>query len=324
MYNYIVFYSFVRNIVNKVFNRNKINLSDGVYEIEDRDKINQYSSIVWMIMQNSYSKLGGFKSYKTKEEMANIISLLTICVLRNKIVAAAIYRDDLGGQKLNGCGTIDGRRESKDMLRKAIQSDIENLQKWHWVEVSYPLEKWFKELNGNPIPSQMAARLLHKSKSKITCLEDGVHYQRQLGVGEGNIVTKAIYGFKDKNTYDIVMKRLEEYTGFDSYDDFKNNINSSPRITEDIDYLSNNQNEKVSEAIEIIIQFGNLYEDGCYEVSPKMYEYLKYALDVLQNTEDKNQQILSCIRSGRQYLKSFLVLQMHTYNEADYLLAPLE
>lgn len=313
----------VRNIVNRIFKTNYVPFVDGVYDIDERNEMKKYSSIIWNIMQASYLKLGGFKSYRNKDEMINTISLLTICVLKNKIVAAAIYRDDLGGQKLNGCGTIDGSPESKRLLRQVIRDDIDNLQKWHWVEVSYPLEKWFKELNGNPIPSQMAANLLHKSRNKIIPLGDGVHYQRQIGIDVNDVVTKAIYGFKDQSTYDKVMKRLEEYTGFDSYDNFKNYINSQFEINEETEYLSNHPNEEVLIAIEMIIQLGNLYEEGLYEISPKMYDLLKDALNVLQNTQDKTKQVLSCIRSGSQYLKSFSVIQMHTYDEADYIMAPL-
>ena len=168
----------VSNSLYKLLGR--VPLDNGIYNLENREDIIQYAPTIWKIMVNSYSKLDGFRSYRNKNDMANSVSLATICVQNHKIVAAAIYRDNIGGQKLNGCGTIDGSEKSKDLLRQVIKDDIENLQKWHWVEVSYPLEKWFKEMNGNPIPSNMAASLLHKSKSKITPLEDGVHYKRQI------------------------------------------------------------------------------------------------------------------------------------------------
>lgn len=318
------FRNIIRNVLNKVLMRRQVPLADGIYEFEDRNEIKKYSSIVWDIMQKSYSKLGGFKSYKSKEDMENLVSLMVICVLNKQVVASAIYRDDLGGQKLNGCGTIDGRLESKKMLKQVIQNDIQHFQKWHWVEVSYPLEEWFKEFNGSPIPTQLVASLLHKNKRKILPLNDGVHYKRQIGKDSENLVTKVIYGFKDKSTYDKVMDKLEEYTGFSSYEEFKNHINSLPKLKEEIESLSNHPNKEVSIAMEIIIQFGNLYEDGIYDISPRMYDYLKLALQTLQNEQEKNRQIESLIRVGTQYLKTFNVLQIHTYDEAEYLLAPLK
>lgn len=77
---------------------------------------------------------------------------------------------------------------------------------------------------------------------------------------------------------------------------------------EEIESLSNHPNKEVSIAMEIIIQFGNLYEDGIYDISPRMYDYLKLALQTLQNKQEKNRQIESLIRVGTQYLKTFNVL----------------
>ena len=36
-------------------------------------------------------------------------------------------------------------RITEEDLGKVVKDDIENLQKWHWVEVSNPLEKCFKD-----------------------------------------------------------------------------------------------------------------------------------------------------------------------------------
>lgn len=287
----------------------RVNYKDRNYDITDRQEIINYSSTIWSILQNSYKELGGFKSYNSKNEMAQTISLLTICVIKHRIVACAIYRDDLGGQKLNGCGTLNGSNEQKKLLRNLIRDDIDNLQKYHWVEVSYPLEKWFKEFNGNPIPSTMVAKLLHKSK--IHELEDGVHYQREIGVNH-EIVTKAIYGFKDENTYNKVMNNLEKYAGFTNYKSFKNHINSLPRIVEEIDYKDNNTDETIALAMEIVIQIGNLWEDGYRELSPNMMRYLKNAVDILKQYEEKNQQINGLIRTGTYYLQNMEVILCHT------------
>lgn len=315
----------LRDIISRSFYKitGYVGLEDGIYDIEDRNEIIKYANIVWEIMNKSYASIGGFRSYQSKDDLANLVSLLTICVSNHKIVAVATYRDDLGGQKLNACGTIDGSKEHKDLLKQVIKSDIENLEKYHWVEVSQPIEEWFKELGGNPIPSAMASNLLHKSKNKIELLDDNVHYKRAIGNNPQEIVTKAIYGFKDLHTYDKVMQKLEEYTGFEHYDDFKKSVNHLPKINEDIDYLSNHPDAKISIAMEVIIQFANLYEDGIYEVSPNMYNYLKSSVEYLKCIDCKDKQVVSCLRTGNHFLKIFSIIEMHTYDEASYILSPL-
>ncbi len=310
----------ISDYFSKIFGR--VNLQDGMYELTEVEQFTKYGQHIWKILQNAYKGIGGFKTYESMGDMINRISLAIICVHKKKIVACAIYRDDLGGQKLNGCGTIDGSNQNKALLRNIIKDDISNLQMYHWVEVSYPLEKWFKEENGNPIPSQMAHKLLHKAKSKIKEIGDGVHYQREMG-RDRIIVTKAIYGFNSESTYIKVMKELEKYTGFKEYEDFKNYANSLPRITEDLDYEDNHPDKAISLAMEIIIQIGNVWDEGLRELSPKMKEYLKTAINTLQSYEDKNQQIIGLIRNGLYYYNNMEVLQYHTDENFNYLLYPI-
>lgn len=309
-------HNIVKNAIYRMFNR--IPLANGIYEITDESKLKRYSKQIWRILQNSYNTLGGFKSYSDAEEMSNRISLAVIAVSDRKIVACAIYRDDLGGQKLNGCGTLNGTSEQKSLLRSIIKEDIENFQKYHWVEVSYPLEKWFKEMNGNPIPSSLAHKLLHKSKSKIIELGDGVHYKRAIG-NTNEMVTKAIYGFKDETIYNRVVNNLENYCNFNIYDKFKGYVNSLPKINEDIEYIDNHPNKDVALAMEIIIQIGNVWEDGIRELTPSMKEYLIASLTILNRT-DKNKQINALIKNGNYYLNHMEVLECHNY--VDYIIIP--
>ena len=312
----------IKNTINRILN--KTNLNDGIYELTDIESFKAYGKRIWSILQRSYSPFGGFLSYNNINDMISNMSLAIIAIKNNKIVACAIYRDDLGGQKLNGCGTYDGSNTSKELLRYIIKDDIDNLEKWHWVEVSPPLEKWFKELGGNPIPSEFASKILHKSKNKIHQLDDNVHYQRIIGKST-EPTTKAIYGFKDLKTYNLVMEKLTELTGFVDYNEFKNKINSSEQLFEDIDMYSNHENKTVSVAIEIVIQCGNLYEDGWYEITPQIYTLLKWAVNILEKypNDEKNTQVTGCLRSGKFYLNYFKVIQVHTIQPKDnYILAP--
>ena len=180
-----------------------------------------------------------------------------------------------------------------------------------WVEISPPLERWFKEEGGNPIPSKLAPNLLHKSKDRITETGDGVHYIREIGI-DGDVATKVIYGFNSNSTYIKVMSRLEEYTGFKNYDDSKTHINSLPELSEELDYLENHPNKSIAIAMEVVIQIGNLWDDGCRELTPKMRKYLYRALQILQNCKTKNGQIKSLIRNGNYYYRNMDELKMYT------------
>lgn len=301
---------------------NKTDLTDGIHEVTSGEDFGKYKNNIWRILQRSYKPLGGFKSYTSANEMAGRISMAILCVKKGRIVACAIYRDDLGGQKLNGCGTVDGSLQSKELLRGVIKDDIENLQKYHWVEVSPPLERWFKEEGGNPIPSKMAPNLLHKSKSKITEVGDGIHYTRQIGK-DGDIATKAIYGFNSDSTYNKVMSKLEEYTGFKYYKDFKEYANSLPETTEDIEYSSNHPNKEVAMAMEVVIQIGNLWDDGYRELSRKMKTSLADAIKILKKSSTPSGQIKSLIRNGEYYYRNMEVLECHNANASDFILYPI-
>lgn len=310
----------VSSAINTFFGR--VELKDGIHEIDNPYDIQKYGKYIWEILQNSYKPLGGFKSYETMQDMVNLISLAILCVKNRRIVACAIYRDDLGGQKLNGCGTIDGSSQNKQMLRMVIQDDIKNIQKYHWVEVSQPLERWFKEEGGNPIPSKLAHKLLHKSQSKIQELGDGIHYNREIGLNHV-VVTKAIYGFNSESTYNKVMNNLESLTGFSNYGDYKTYVNNLPEIKEDIDYSDNNPDPTIAKAMEVVIQVGNIWEDGIREITPNIKKYLENSLSILSQYKNKDNQINSLIKNGLYYLNNMDVLECNTGNNYDYLLYPI-
>ena len=62
-----------------------------------------------------------------------------------------------------------GKTDLSDGVHElSSKNDMENSEKYHWVEVCPPLGRWFKEEGGNPIPSKLAPGLLHIPKNKIT------------------------------------------------------------------------------------------------------------------------------------------------------------
>lgn len=308
----------IRRLINLI--REFSDKVNGIIDFTDNIDFEKYGDIIWKYLEKSYEKIGGFKSYNSKNEMVNRISLLRIFFEKNEILAFAIYRNGLGGQKLVGCGTNDGSQKSKECLRAIIKDDIDNIEKWHWVEVSYPLEKMFKELNGNPIPSELADTILLKSVEEVG---DGVHYKRKIKNGS-ELITKAIYGFKDNEIYKQVINNLEKITGFSKYEDFKDKVNKLPKINEDITYNHLHKNPEIATAMKIIIDLTYMWdEDEIKELTPKMYQYLVYALNILKNFNEKTPQIEGLIKDGTYIMENATILYMYNLNDEEkYLMSP--
>lgn len=92
----------------------------------------------------------------------------------------------------------------------------------------------------------------------------------------------------------------------------------------EIDYLSNHSDENIAIAMEVVIQFANLYEDGIYEVSPKMYDYLESSVNYLQSVDCKDKPVESSLQNGAYFLRVFRVAEIHTNDEiSDILLPPM-
>lgn len=96
------------------------------------------------------------------------------------------------------------------------------------------------------------------------------------------------------------------------FDEPKTNINSLQELIGEIDYLDNHPDKPVAIAMEIVIQIGNLWDDGCRELTLKMRKYLYQALQTLQNCKTKNGQIKSLIKNGNYYYRNMDELRMYT------------
>lgn len=306
----------VRTVINKITNP-FVKQKDGLYHFTSQEDIAKYGDAIWDILTNSYRKIGGFMTYSNKEAMVNRTSLLTAYIKNGRPIVCAIYRNNPSeenstGKKMVGCGTLHGTVAEKEYLKKIIKDDIDNYQKWHWCEVSGAIEKWFKDLNGNPIPSSFVSSILKMSRKNIKETGDGVHYSRFIG---GSWYTKYLYGFKDEQTYNKVIDAFEDYN------DFKAFVNSDGRINEYFNYRANHEDETIAKAMEIIGQTDNMYEDGFRELTPLMTKYLQWAISTLKGY--KNGQMSRLIKQGLLDLQEMPVLECHTMTvESDPMFAP--
>lgn len=252
-------------------------------------------------------------------------SLFTLCFENGKIVWGAVYNDYLGGQKLVGCGTVDGSPEHKAQLRDIIADDANNYSKWHWAEVSGPLEHWFKKYNGYPIPVEFIPTLLDNRK-EIIPLSDGAHYKRLLNGGIE--ITKIMYGFKDQTVFDNVTKEYENYY------DFRFTINNSNEIHESIERIAEDYNTKtnvreprvddfdnnVKFAVHIMKLFNKMINDGAYDLTGFMNSCLNWALSTLKTVQVQNKLIKKCIIIGETMVKYRTILKCNRFKPIEDLI----
>ena len=280
-------------------------------EITDKGEISCYADEIWDILEYSYQDLGGFQSYPDKEQMVERTSKASIIIENGEITTCAIYHSIYGGYKMVGCGTVDGTPEHKQDLREIIKEDIKNIEKYHWSEISYPLERLFKEEGGNPIPSKLAPSLLHKGVGQFQFLDDKVHYKRFIGISQ-TIATKCIYGFKDEKVFDKVVNNIENLTGFDTYEDFKNHVNKQPRILQEVEYQENHPDLETAYAIEMIIQFSGMYDEGqMREITENMFYFLKTAVNILKEKDQTDKQVSQYLKEGLYLMERYEILTSH-------------
>lgn len=139
------------------------------------DQRKQYLDIVWDMLQKSYSKIGGFKSSATPEDLIKETSLWKLVRKNGKIVAVSLYSDKYG-RKCIASGT-DGSPEGKAALMQTWLDDTK--QNRAWGEVSGAAEHIKVKQGMKPIPNKYVAAILRKDI--INYNPDGYHYTRLIG-----------------------------------------------------------------------------------------------------------------------------------------------
>lgn len=200
-------------VLHKILKENLNNRYD-VKILKTKEEISEYIDDIWYILQKSYGE-GNFKTARNAKSLLKSINLVKCVFTNNKLIACATYRN-IGGYKMNAIGCDQSVEGAKEALQAIIEHDIENYKGWYWAEVSGAIEHYFKKYNGYPIPNFYASELLGKD---VKLNEDGVHYERPIGI-DGDIFTKAIYGFKSEEFLNKIITEL------DNYEEFMHKVNS--------------------------------------------------------------------------------------------------
>lgn len=169
-------------------------LIERIINLHTDDQKKKYVDQVWDILQQSYAKIGGFKSASSPQELIEIPGYWKIVKRDGDITAVNLYREVphtstfkvyASGAVTDGNTATDQGRSDYMMMKK---DDVK--QERSWAEVSGSAEKIAKRLNSTPIPNKFAAYLTGKEILKLN--PDGYHYTRLI-MGEPH--EKIIYGF---------------------------------------------------------------------------------------------------------------------------------
>ena len=294
---------------------------NNIYCVDDIEEMKQYANYVWNILTKSYEYLGGFKTYSNIDEMVGKTSRMELHFTKGVPDVVLIYRSNIDGFKLVGCGTLGRTPEQVEELQKVIRDSAINYSLWKWAEVSGPMEKIYKMVGGNPIPNKLAPSVLLQSSSKFNFNQDFAHYSRIIG---GERINKVMYGYKNEETYHKAENIITKELGL-TMDKWRGNINELPPINESKGYLNLNGDPMIAYSMCVLIQFDNMWDEygGINELPDPVYLKLKKYENRLKECKHKTPQINAIINSCEYMFSKIKNMQTGTLEHLwNYIVGP--
>jgi hypothetical protein len=175
-------------------------LTERVLNLHTPEEKAKYVDQIWDLLQKAYSKIGGFKSASSKEELIANPGYWKAVKRGDKITAVNLYRKvpQTSTFKVYASGAeaeldhVTNRYQATKLGKhdylQIKKADV--TQKRSWAEVSGPAEKLAIRNGAKPIPNKYAAYLSGKEILELN--PDGYHYTRLI-MGEPH--EKIMYGF---------------------------------------------------------------------------------------------------------------------------------
>lgn len=191
-------------------------LNESVIElrhITDKAEIQPMLGYIRKTLDDGYkaANLNGWVGPSSDKRLLENLSEVRIAVADGQNAALAVYEDRLGGHKLTGITGIRSNPLYRDGVIAIISYDTENFKDYYWVEVSPPIEKYFKKIHKYPIQNDIAKELIG---AKIVELDsDGFHYTRTLGPDE-ELARKCMFGFHSIEEYNKALAPGRDYDAF--------------------------------------------------------------------------------------------------------------
>lgn len=286
-----------KNIKNITYDGNNLCiLSFNMNNAEDKSFIVANKDIIWNILQEGYSHLGGFKGFGSRTDMIKKASMFHIGFQDNEIITVSVYNDYLDGNKCVGAACVRDEKHNNAvmLLEMIIEYGINNWNEWIWVEASGKIEQIFKKKGGFNVPTKYAKIFIRNIPFDDV---DDYHYSRVIG---GNKEIKTIFGFKDNDTFEFLRKEIT-----DDVNTFLNGVKNEKEITKEQKEIERIWNEfsknqsQIEKNRDIVNYFVYLKDDELMNEFPKeCIEKLKKSILYIQNSLKRGKYD---IRKEKQY-----------------------
>ena len=180
---------------------------------EDEAYINQHADEIMKFMDDGYNaaNLGNF------EGCANSVSLKKNAIVvkiafseNNEWIAISLYTGYQFGKKCIGITATTNpslRSLGVEAVRAIIQEDASHPLDFYWCECSDAVAHLFEEYGGIKIRNEFVKEYINQEIVPDSWLHDGYYYTRKLR--NGKEVTKVIFGFNRKETFDKVYAKYK-------------------------------------------------------------------------------------------------------------------
>lgn len=293
----------VVNTLRLLFESHDIHLPIDV-QFLSRNELKPMANDIWLMLNRSYEKLGGLKTYRDYNDFLSKLRYAKIATFNGRLIACAIYRKMDSSYKMVAIGS-DGSIDGKEGVKKIIRHDIDNFQLHYWVEASGAIEYYFKQFNGYPIPNALANNVLNDD-TYIPSNRDEVHYSRLIPKINGSRFEKMMFGFKDDKIYNQVIEYVDDYASFMKK---VNKINESLRDG----YYSFEDARLIIDST----MTANC-DDGFYELSPRWRKCLEDATSSMRlYLESHGGDAEELLEDGHYLLKTMPMLTLNQLQLSD-------
>lgn len=301
--------------------------------VNDPEQIRKCTDMIWDMCQESYRPIGGFLSIKSKDDFAKRVNHLKLVLVElddgtTGLGACGLYRFVNFGFKAIGYASNKNVADYRDCVKLIIEDDIAKYDSWYWVEASYAIAKWFGDLGGYAIPNVYVPEITGYKVTDDSLKDDGFKYIQQVGVGVNTqLVTKEMYGFANRETYDRIMKDYGDRGTFvkrvsEMKKAWKENPENKGKFESVLTEAARRAPDTVPTDINsCIIYVYNLdefhVENDVYEVPPEWHECLEFSIKVLEKyyTEYQSRTVSEAIRVGKDLLGRVTPLELHRFPE---------
>lgn len=271
----------VRNVLIENENNKPYNIV--VYKkqnLEDYNYIKEHKDFIYSFLNIGYiaAGLGNYCGCTSSKSLLKNFNVIKIAYYNDTIIALSVYTGYQDGKKCVGI-TATTDEKYRDLGKNAVidfvKDDINLYYDFYWSECSGALEHLYKKYGGIMIPNDYIELFIgNKFETK---LKDGYHFSVRFKSSfpdeDDTVITKCIFGFNNRRTYELVKERLNS--------DIRKRIDFIMNSVEE----SNNiyKRDKYQAAHDIIYVFYDERCEGVNEFSNEMLTILKNSLKTLED-----------------------------------------